>query len=84
MYAFAIPFIYGEQGFQLGVHYIGADPNDTTKRVKMTMQDYYCFCSHYRAEQHNPYLCCGLLSSQAVVDARACIDECRLHFIIKV
>ena len=56
-------FPYGERGFQLGVHYIGADINDETKRVKMTMQDYYCFCSHYKPEQQNPYLCCGLLSS---------------------
>ncbi|KAM0885149.1 hypothetical protein ACQ4PT_030511 [Festuca glaucescens] len=47
----------------------------------MTMQDYYCFCSHYREGQHNPYLSCGLLSDQAVVDSRACIDGARLHFI---
>ncbi|KAM3257173.1 hypothetical protein ACQJBY_049478 [Aegilops geniculata] len=77
-------FPYGERGFQLGVRYIGVDSSDMSKRVKMTMQDYYCFCSHYKAEQHNPYLCCGLLSSQARVDARACIDECRLRYLIKV
>jgi hypothetical protein len=32
--------------------------------------------------QTNPYLCYGLLSSQAIVDARASIDECRLWFIL--
>ncbi|KAM0832333.1 hypothetical protein ACQ4PT_064970 [Festuca glaucescens] len=74
-------FPYGERGFQLGVKYIGADILDPKKRKKMTMQDYYCFCSHYREGQHNPYLSCGLLSDQAVVDSRACIDEARLHFI---
>ena len=76
-------FPYGERGFQLGVRYIDSNTDDPNKRVKMTMQDFYCFCSHYKPEQHNPYLCCGLLSSQAAVDFRACIDECRLNFILK-
>ncbi|XP_037469339.1 uncharacterized protein LOC119341569 [Triticum dicoccoides] len=61
-------FPYGERGFQLGVRYIDSDSDDPNKRVKMTMQDFYCFCSHYKPEQHNPYLCCGLLSSQAAID----------------
>jgi hypothetical protein len=30
---------------------------------------------HYRKNQPNPYLCYAMLSSQAKVDARACIDE---------
>lgn len=76
-------FPYAERGFQLGIRYIGSDPLDTTKRTRLTMLDYYSYCLHYRPEQHNPYLCCGLLSSQAIVDARACIDEWRLHFIMK-
>jgi hypothetical protein len=46
------------------------------------MQDYYCFVCHYRSVQTNPYLCCGLLSSQAVVDSQASIDEGRLWFIL--
>ena len=48
----------------------------------MTMQDYYCFCSHYKEGQHNPYLSGGLLSNQAVVDSRVCIDDSRLKFIL--
>jgi hypothetical protein len=75
-------FPYAERGFQLGVKYIKVNGEDTAKRQKMTMQDFYCFCSHYKEGQHNPYLCCGLLSDQAIVDSRACIDECRLHFIL--
>jgi hypothetical protein len=75
-------FPYAERGFQLGVKYIGIDTADPKKRKKMTMQDFYCFCSHYKEGQHNPYLCCGLLSDQAIVDSRACIDEARLHFIL--
>jgi hypothetical protein len=75
-------FPYTERGFQLGVKYIKVNGEDTAKRQKMTMQDFYCFCSHYKEGQHNPYLCCGLLSDQAIVDSRACIDECRLHFIL--
>ena len=56
-------FPYAERGFQLGLKYIGSDPLDTSKRTRLTMQDYYSYCLHYRPEQHNPYLCCGLLSS---------------------
>jgi hypothetical protein len=75
-------FPYAERGFQLGVKLLGVDASNSTKRQKMTMQDFYCFCSHYKPGQHNPYLSCGLLSDQAIVDSRACIDECRLHFIL--
>lgn len=48
----------------------------------MTMQDYYCFQFHYRPGQPNPFLSYNLLSSQAKVDARACIDENRLWYIL--
>ncbi|KAM0868723.1 hypothetical protein ACQ4PT_041140 [Festuca glaucescens] len=75
-------FPYGERGFQLGVKYIGADNSGPKRRQKMMMQDFYCFCSHYKEGQHNPYLSCGLLSDQAIVNSRACIDEARLHFIL--
>jgi len=75
-------FPFGERGFQLGVPYRAVDPSDPKKRKNMTMQDYYCFCSHYKEGQHNPYLSCGLLSDQAIVDSRVCIDEARLKFIL--
>ncbi|KAM0912342.1 hypothetical protein ACQ4PT_012850 [Festuca glaucescens] len=75
-------FPYGERGFHLGVKYIGVDETNSSKRQNMTMQDFYSFCSHYKEGQHNPYLWCGLLSDQAIVDSRACIDEARLHFIL--
>jgi hypothetical protein len=48
----------------------------------MTMQDFY-YQVHYRRGQPNPFLCYGFLSSQAKVDARACIDEQRLWYIIQ-
>ncbi|KAM0840853.1 hypothetical protein ACQ4PT_059380 [Festuca glaucescens] len=73
-------FPYAERGFQLDIPY--RDAGDRT-RVTMTMQDYYCYLCHYRPDQPNPYLCYALLSSQAVVDARACIDENRLWYILK-
>ncbi|KAL6858850.1 hypothetical protein ACP4OV_017852 [Aristida adscensionis] len=76
-------FPYGERGFQVGVLYTGANPNDKSPRVKMTMQDYYRYMFHCRKNQSNPYLCYGAASSQARVDARACIDESRLWFVIK-
>jgi hypothetical protein len=73
-------FPYAERGFQLDIPY--RSPRGKS-RSNMTMQDYYCYLCHYRANQPNPYLCYGLLSSQAVVDARACIDENRLWYILK-
>lgn len=61
--------------------YHGDHPADGNTRNKITMQDYFC-CMHYRPNQPNPYLCYGTLSSQIKVDARACIDESRLRYII--
>jgi hypothetical protein len=46
----------------------------------MTMQDYYCYQFHYMPDQPNPFLSYGVLSSQAKVDARPCIDENRLSY----
>jgi hypothetical protein len=40
----------------------------------MTMKEYYCYQFHFRKNQPNPFLCYRLLSSQAKVDTRACID----------
>jgi hypothetical protein len=60
-------FPFAERGFHLDIPYIGTDPALRRVRNTMTMQDYYCFVCHYRPVQTNPYICCGLLSSQAVV-----------------
>jgi hypothetical protein len=46
------------------------------------MQDYYCYQFHYRPDQPNPFLAYGLLSSQAKVDAWACIDGNMLSYIL--
>jgi hypothetical protein len=75
-------FPYGQRGFQLGVKYIRVDGLDEIKRKNLTMQEFYCFCSHYKEGQNNPYLSYGPLSDQAIVDSRVCIDESRLHFIL--
>jgi hypothetical protein len=71
-------FLYGERGFQVGVLYNGVINTDKKTCVHMTIQDFYCYQFDYRRGQPNPFLCYGLLSSQAKVDARACIDERRL------
>lgn len=75
-------FPFGEHGFQVGILYNDLGPTQNNARRHMTMQEYYCYQFHYRKNQPNPYLCYGLLSSQAKVDARACIDENRLNYII--
>jgi len=71
-------FSYGERGFQTGVLYNGINPTEKNTRVHMTMQDYYYHQFHYRKNSPNPFLSYGSLSSQAKVNARACIDENRL------
>ena len=75
-------FPFAERGFHLNIPYIGEVADRNGARNTLTMQDYYCFVCHYRLDQSNPYLCYALLSSQAVVDARASIDEARLWFIL--
>ena len=75
-------FPYGERGFQIGIPYNDTNPVQGTARAKVTMQDYYRYMFHYKKNQPNPYLCYGSLSSQAKVDARACIDEMRLWFVL--
>ena len=75
-------FPFGERGFQVGVLYNGATSSGQNARKHLTMQEYYCYQFHYRKNQPNPYLCYAMLSSQAKVDAKACIDENRLNYII--
>jgi hypothetical protein len=76
-------FPYGERGYQVGVVYDGVDAGGKNARVKLTMQDYFRHAFHYRKTQVNPFLCYGALSTQAKIDARACIDENRLWYIIQ-
>jgi len=75
-------FPFGERGFQVGVLYKGVQRRDGSSHTKMTMQDYFRYMLHYKEDQPNPYLCYGALSSQIKVDARACIDENRLWYIL--
>lgn len=75
-------FPYGEPGFQIAVEYDGVEAPKKNSHVKVTMQDYFRYRFHYKKGQSNPFLCYGSLSRQAKVDARACVDESRLWFII--
>ncbi|AQK99644.1 Retrotransposon-like protein [Zea mays] len=75
-------FPYGERGFQVGVAYSDTRVRGTNSRAHITMQEYYCYQFHYKVGQPNPFLSYGTLSNQAKVDARACIDENRLMYIL--
>jgi hypothetical protein len=50
--------------------------------MTISMHEYYSYQFHYRPDQPNPYLSYGMLLSQAKVDARACIDESRLSYVL--
>ena len=75
-------FPYGERGYQIGVVYNGVTTRGKNESVKMTTQDYFRHAFHYRKDQPNPFLCCGALSTQAKIDARACVDENILWYVI--
>jgi hypothetical protein len=75
-------FPFAERGFQPGVLYTGVTAAQQNSYTKITMQDYFRYMFHYRRNQPNPYLCYGALSSQAKVDARACVDENRLTYLM--
>jgi hypothetical protein len=81
---YPLVFPFGERGFPVGILYNGMvnRNGEERKRVHVTMQDYYCYQFHHKPDQPNPFLSYGLLSSQAKVDARACIDENRLCYIL--
>jgi hypothetical protein len=78
-------FPYGERGFQLGIPYHDNEicKNKKRKRNTVTMHEYYKYHMHYRPNQPNPFLCYGRLSKQAIVDARAMVDEDRLSYIAR-
>lgn len=74
-------FPYGDRGFQLGIPYIDASSTAAAAKRKVTMNDFYRYQFHYRKRQPNSYLCCGHLSMQSRVDARALIDQHILQWI---
>ncbi|XP_047048904.1 uncharacterized protein LOC124653890 [Lolium rigidum] len=74
-------FPHGDRGFQLGIPHRDIQPGCTEGRTTVSMQEYYCFCCHYRQNQYNPFLCCGKLSAQSQVDSFACVEEGRLTYI---
>lgn len=69
------------EGVYLGIWHGGVDRSCTEGRTKVTMQEYYCYCFHYRPKQFNPYVCCGRLLSQGQVGGFAYVEESRLSYI---
>jgi hypothetical protein len=76
-------FPFGERGFQIGVPYVGMGNAERSARSHMAMLDFFSYRFHYKKNEPNHFLCYGLLSSQAKVDARATIDENRLQYILQ-
>jgi hypothetical protein len=77
-------FPYDKRGFHVGVLYNGLPQRTVNQktRTNIMIQDYYCYQFHYRSNQPNLFLGYGQLSSQAKVDARACVDSNRLSYIL--
>lgn len=86
-------FPYGDKGFHVGIPYEDARParhqayrqsaSAPSKRKKVSMLEYYSYYFYYRANEPNPYTCCGRLSHQAAVNAYSCVEVDRLsyHFL---
>ena len=70
---YTLLFPHGERGFQVGIPYINVDPTENRSKKRVSMTDFYRYQFHYRKNRYNPYLCCGRLSMQIRVDARACL-----------
>jgi hypothetical protein len=74
-------FPHGDRGFLLGIPHRDIEPGCSEGRSTISMQEYYCYCCHYRQNQYNPFICCGRLSAQSQVDSFACVEEGRLTYI---
>jgi hypothetical protein len=76
-------FPFGERGFQVGVLYNGMVNRNREEKKECTLQCRIINATSFIIDQTNrihSYL--SLLSSQAKVDARTCIDENRLCYIL--
>jgi hypothetical protein len=75
-------FPCGERGFQVGVLYNGVTNRNSRERAKPTCQCKSTIVTNSTTDLNNQIHICATDSSQAKVDARPCIDENRLWYIM--
>ncbi|CAM0877887.1 unnamed protein product [Alopecurus aequalis] len=73
-------FPYGDRGYHVGIKYLNPDGVPAGVRSEVSMLEYYCYYFHYRMNETNPFICCGRLSQQVIVDAYSCVEATRLLY----
>jgi len=73
-------FPYGDAGYHTGIKLKVMDGNRPGGRENVSMTEFYAYYMHYRKNEPNPALCCGLLSQQYGVNAYSCLESSKLSF----
>jgi hypothetical protein len=87
-------FPYGHMSYHLGIKYIrrsfrpstgsravsSTRSSSSSSRRDVSMLEFYSYYIHYRADEPNPYTCCGRLSQQIIVNAYSCVEANRLSY----
>jgi hypothetical protein len=92
-------FPYGHVSYHLGIKYIrrsfrpaigsrafSSTRSSSSSRRDVSMLEFYSYYIHYRADEPNPYTCCGRLSQQIIVNVYSCVEANRLscHFLTRM
>ncbi|XP_077223478.1 uncharacterized protein LOC143857091 [Tasmannia lanceolata] len=78
---YPVLFPYGEDGFYLGIPYKSNNERRQTKRLCVTMREYYAFRIQQRQNESESLIRGGRLFQQFLVDAYTTIEEDRLRWI---
>ena len=74
-------FPYGEDGFQLGIKYKNNEGRRHTKKICVTMREYYAYRLQQRMNESLSVQSSRRLFQQFLVDAYTCIEEERLRWV---
>ncbi|KAJ4827669.1 hypothetical protein Tsubulata_035503, partial [Turnera subulata] len=70
-------FLYGEDGYRLGIEHRGGNQALLNKRTTLTMREYYAFRIQIREDEGRTIVLAEKLKSQYIVDGYTCIEEQR-------
>lgn len=72
---------YGEDGYNLNILYQNITSGRGVKRKYVTMREYYAYRLQQRNGESKKLMNGGKLLQQYIVDAFACVEEQRLHYL---
>jgi hypothetical protein len=80
-FQFPLMFVFGEEGYHLGLKLHGPDGGELEPQKKVSMSMYYSYYLHDRLNQYSLITRGGRLFQQYVVTAYCCIEQSRTDFI---